>query len=254
MSDLARPSGGARGPRRPTGTVRTNHGPDGGGRGDTMPPTECAGKYQACRDAVCCDALYACFQRNGRLYQQCRPIAGGEDGHRPRQEGSRGECVDSEMWLCPRQRAQEVAPPAAPASRAMAAASHFAHALGPGINVMASNIRFHQISNIDLEGLAERVGHVRLCGDLLQDLMDWSNCPGLNWHPESEGAVTEEEAIEAVRVRLHADPNGLRRYKEAAEAVLAHGMRVVLNPLHKKVGPVSAAKRSESLPSPHVLC
>ena len=97
----------------------------------------CADNYQECDAAAstpCCTVLYGCFQRRGRMYHQCRP-------HLP------GACTDGDDWLCP-QRASDpplaTAPTAAPPHEL--AASRFVSALGPGINIMSSNIRWGQLS------------------------------------------------------------------------------------------------------------
>ena len=44
----------------------------------------------------------------------------------------------------------------------------FAQDLGPGVNIMATNIRFNQLDLADWHGLGKRVGHIRLCGDVLR--------------------------------------------------------------------------------------
>ena len=121
-----------------------------------MPPA-CAPKYEACSAVIpCCDALHGCFRRRGRIYQQCRPLPGNP-------------CVDDDTWLCPRH--PPPAPPVPPAGTHLAAAANFARRLGPGINIMSSNIRWGQLTRLDYLGLGRRVGHVRLCGDFLVNLL-----------------------------------------------------------------------------------
>ena len=96
---------------------------------------------------------------------------------------------------------------------------------------MSTNLRFGQLEALDWRGLGHRVGHIRLCGDLLQALIDWSTCPGDVWQPP-EG-LSEAEVVAAVHARLTRDP-GFVNYKRSARAVLRQGMRLVLNPMHKK--------------------
>ena len=112
-----------------------------------------------------------------------------------------------------------------------AVARGFAQSLGPGVNVMATNIRFNQLDDHDFAGLGHRVGHVRLCGDVLKGLINWSTCPGTSWRPPAN--ASDDDAIAMARERILADP-GFARYKRAAQLVLSSGLRLVLNPLHKK--------------------
>ena len=176
--------------------------------------SSCAAPYGQCNELPCCDALYACHQRNGRVYRQCRPYV--------------GNCVDG-TWLCPRK--PPPAPPTPPQPAQSNAAARFAESLGPGINLMSSNIRWSQLSRTDYIGLSARVGHVRLCGDGLVSLINWTNCPARNW--QADPALSEADAQAAARERIVSDP-AWRLFKAAAKAVLRHGMRLVLNPLHKK--------------------
>lgn len=178
----------------------------------------CAERYGQCNLSPCCDGLYGCFQRNGRSYRQCRPMLDKE------------ACNNLEAtWLCPEQAPASTSAAPLPASNALAA--RFARSLGPGINVMATNIRLSQVNSIDFEGLANRVGHVRLCGDLLRNMIDWSNCPG---RPLSFDNMTESQAQAEVHTRITSDP-GFNLFISAARKVLASGkLRLVLNPIHKK--------------------
>ena len=41
-----------------------------------------------------------------------------------------------------------------------------------------------------------RAEHVRLCGDLVENLIDWSTCPGRNWHPAHAASMSNGNGIE----------------------------------------------------------
>lgn len=165
------------------------------------------------------DALWGCFRRKGRQYRQCRPNS--------------FPCDDGPDWLCPRLVAPP--PPArSPLPAHLAAATRFADGLGPGVNVMATALRWGQLNDADFAGLAHRVGHVRLCGDILQSVVDWRYCPGRNWQPEAGATAMSEEQIQAqFHSRLVSDP-AFDLYRTAARTMLRHGLKLVLNPLHKK--------------------
>ena len=107
----------------------------------------------------------------------------------------------------------------------------FLRTLGPGINVMASTIRDDQLDDADWHGLGLRVGHIRLCGDVLKGLIDWTTCPGTAW--VALAGTPEAEVVAEARARIVGDP-GFARYKRAAQAVLRSGAQLVLNPLHWK--------------------
>ena len=55
-------------------------------------------------------------------------------------------------------------------------AQAFAASLGPGVNIMAANIRHDVLDEHDFIGLGHRIGHIRLCGDVLKGLINWSTC------------------------------------------------------------------------------
>lgn len=142
--------------------------------------------------------------------------------------------MDGGDWLCPREHQHRSPPPSAPLPPHQLAAASFVRALGAGINIMSSNIRWAQLTRADYAGLANRVGHVRLCGDFVETLIDWTSCPGRNWQPQHGAAgMSETDVQSAYRERLMADP-AFGMYKAAAAQLLAFGIRVVLNPLHKK--------------------
>lgn len=188
----------------------------------------CAANYQQCdaSSTPCCTVLYGCFQRRGRPYHQCRPYV-------------LSTCVDGDDWLCPRPSAvaagtSAAGPPSPPLPPHIRTAARFLSGLGPGVNIMSSNVRWVQLDYADYEGLAQRVGHVRLCGDLVENFVDWTTCPGRPWMPDGAASMSEGQLQDAFRARLLADP-GFGAYKTAAQRFLAQrDMRVVLNPLHKK--------------------
>ena len=68
-------------------------------------------------------------------------------------------------------------------------AADFLASAGPGINIMASNIRYHNLEAADWPGLAARVGHVRLCGDVIAPLVNFTTCPATRWRPRSDAAA-----------------------------------------------------------------
>ena len=115
------------------------------------------------------------------------------------------------------------------------AADFFARA-GPGINIMASNIRFGQLDSGDWDGLASRVGHVRLCGDVAAVLTNFSTCPATRWQPRPRG-----DPIAEARALMTADP-AFALFKRAATEALSSGLSVVLDPLHVGFGLVLDAE------------
>ena len=108
-------------------------------------------------------------------------------------------------------------------------AADFLARAGPGINIMASNIRYQQLQDGDWDGLASRVGHVRLCGDVAAALTNFSTCPATRWQPRSSSPITEAHA------RLAADP-AFTLYRDAALAAVSRGLHVVLDPFHVGFG------------------
>ena len=115
------------------------------------------------------------------------------------------------------------------------AADFFVRA-GPGINIMASNIRFGQLDSGDWDGLAARVGHVRLCGDVAAVLTNFSTCPATRWQPRPRG-----EPIAEAHALMTADP-AFALFKRAATDALSSGLSVVLDPLHVGFGLVLDAE------------
>ena len=110
-------------------------------------------------------------------------------------------------------------------------AQAFAASLGPGVNIMAANIRHDVLDEHDFIGLGHRIGHIRLCGDVLKGLINWSTCPGTSWRPPAN--ASDDEAIDLARERIVSDP-GFTSYVRAARRVLRAGLKLVLNPLHWK--------------------
>ena len=116
----------------------------------------------------------------------------------------------------------------------MAGSHAFVRALGPGINIMASVLRYDQLEAADWHGLARRVGHVRLGGWLVEPLMDWSACPA-----RTRTGIPDDVARDMILNGSGADPDpraalAFARFKRAAENALVAGLRVVLNPFHKR--------------------
>ena len=81
-----------------------------------------------------------------------------------------------------------------------ARAHNFSRALGPGINIIPSVVRWDTLESTDWQGLSTRVRHVRLCGDLVRSLVDWTACPGRNWAP-AHGSTEAQAQAQARAVR-----------------------------------------------------
>lgn len=107
-------------------------------------------------------------------------------------------------------------------------AADFLSRAGAGINIVASTIRFGQLDSGDWDGLASRVGHVRLCGDVAAALTNFSTCPATRWQPRIN-PIAEAHAL------LTTDPT-FRLYKQAATDAMSRGLSVVLDPLHMGFG------------------
>lgn len=124
----------------------------------------------------------------------------------------------------------------------------FATTLGHGINV-APHAR---ITSEEWSGLARRVDHVRLCGDVVSALINWSSCPG-----ETIGASGLRDDAHVVRM-LRRQP-GYTDFVAAAQEALRAGLRLVLNPMHRLLtlevrGRTHSTRtfgRSELLKNPH---
>ena len=106
-------------------------------------------------------------------------------------------------------------------------AQAFAASLGPGVNIMAANIRHDVLDEHDFIGLGHRIGHggTVTCS---RGLINWSACPGTSWRPPANAG--DDEAIDLARERIVSDPG----YVRAARRVLRAGLKLVLNPLHWK--------------------
>lgn len=93
--------------------------------------------------------------------------------------------------------------------------------LGHGINIMTTALPF--LTTEDWLGLAQRVQHVRLCGSVVEPLINWSTCP----------AATKEFQSDAEAVRLLRRSRFMHELKEAAEAARRAGLKSVINPMHR---------------------
>ena len=91
----------------------------------------------------------------------------------------------------------------------------------------------------DWDGLASRVGHVRLCGDVAAVLTNFSTCPATRWQPLPPGTVSS--SIAEAHALMTADPT-FALYKQAAADALSSGLSVVLDPLHVGFGLVLDAE------------
>ena len=78
--------------------------------------------------------------------------------------------------------------------------------LGGGVGIMTAAVsRMH---TEDWDGLAKRVGHIRLCGSVVEPLIDWSQCPGATRQFDSN-----TQAVHLLRRSAH-----FVRFKAAASA------------------------------------
>lgn len=104
-----------------------------------------------------------------------------------------------------------------------ATTDHRAHTvlrhLGSGVGVMSAASSLLEAD--DWSGLAARVGHVRLCGAVVEPLIDWHTCPG-----STRRFDDDTKAVSAIRSSRH-----FLRFKAAAEAARATGLGLVLNPM-----------------------
>ena len=93
--------------------------------------------------------------------------------------------------------------------------------LGHGVNIMTTALS--ALSAIDYQGLAQRVQHVRLCGSVVEPLIDWSVCPGATRH-----FANDAEAVSSLRRSRH-----MRELKAAVMAAQRVGLPAVINPMHR---------------------
>ena len=94
--------------------------------------------------------------------------------------------------------------------------------LGRGINIMTTALT--QLTSEDFLGLASRrVGHVRLCGSVVEPLINWSTCPG-----STRNFSSDADAIHVLRRSKF-----MRELKSAALAARAANLSAVINPMHR---------------------
>ena len=93
--------------------------------------------------------------------------------------------------------------------------------LGSGVNLMAAAQQ--SLGPTDYQGLSQRVGHVRLCGGIVEPLIDWSTCPG-----STRSFRNDSHAVASLRAH-----HSFQKFKTAATEALHAGLGLVLNPLHK---------------------
>lgn len=100
-------------------------------------------------------------------------------------------------------------------------ASSVLRRLGSGVGILSAALP--RLTPEDYIGLAARVGHVRLCGNIIEPLIDWSTCPGSTHH-----FVDDSDAVAAIRRTRQ-----FARFKSAATAARDAGLGLVLNPMHQ---------------------
>ena len=93
--------------------------------------------------------------------------------------------------------------------------------LGTGVGILSAAAP--SLTDEDWSGLSKRVGHVRLCGGIVEPLIDWSTCPGATRRFKNDSL-----AVATLRRSRH-----FTRFKASAEAARRAGLAVVLNPMHK---------------------
>lgn len=93
--------------------------------------------------------------------------------------------------------------------------------LGSGVSIMTAALT--RMRTEDWDGLAHRVGHVRVCGSVVEPLIDWSLCPGATRRFDSD-----TQAVDLLRRSVH-----FERFKAAASAAQQAGLAIVLNPMQQ---------------------
>ena len=110
--------------------------------------------------------------------------------------------------------------------------------MGRGININPWSL--HRLTAEDYIGLAKRgVGHVRLGGNIAEPLQDWTTCPASTKTLRHLGG-NDSMARYAIINSLGKDPTpmgkaGFKMLKQAAADAVAAGLKVVLNPFHRRL-------------------
>lgn len=118
-------------------------------------------------------------------------------------------------------RSPRVAPRPASMTQLNSHAATVMNRLGNGVGILAA-AALH-MTDEDWTGLAARVDHVRLCGSLVEPLIDWSKCPGA-----TRQFTNDAHAVRVLRRSMH-----FTRFKVAAVAAQRAGLRLVLNPMSR---------------------
>ena len=114
----------------------------------------------------------------------------------------------------------------------------FKRSMGRGININPWSL--HRLTPEDYIGLAKRgVGHVRLGGNIAEPLQDWTTCPASTKTLRHLGG-NDSMARYAIINSLGKDPTpmgkaGFKMLKQAATDAVAAGLKVVLNPFHRRL-------------------
>ena len=114
----------------------------------------------------------------------------------------------------------------------------FKRSMGRGININPWSL--HRLTAEDYVGLAKRgVGHVRLGGNIAEPLQDWTTCPASTKSVRQLGG-NDSMARHAIINSLGKDPTpmgkaGFKMLKQAAADAVAAGLKVVLNPFHRRL-------------------
>ena len=114
----------------------------------------------------------------------------------------------------------------------------FKRSMGRGININPWSL--HRLTPEDYIGLAKRgVGHVRLGGNIAEPLQDWTTCPASTKTLRHLGG-NDSMARYAIINSLGKDPTpmgkaGFKMLKQAAADAVAAGLKVVLNPFHRRL-------------------
>ena len=110
--------------------------------------------------------------------------------------------------------------------------------MGRGININPWSL--HRLTRDDYIGMRKRgVGHVRLGGNVAEPLQDWTTCPASTKTLKHLGG-NDTMARQAIINSLGKDPTpmgkaGFRMLKQAATDAVAAGLKVVLDPFHRRL-------------------
>ena len=173
--------------------------------------------------------------KQGQQLDEDGPGGQGEQNHERRKEQSKQELSEQERIEKSSERDRERRE-----LMEMTSAQRFVHGMGNGVNInpsvtnLVGKLDFGLLHRPTLSGQLP-LGHVRLNGNIVEPLQDWSTCPATTKTVQMMGGSDETAAFHILH-GMGKDPvsTHFSDLKAAAVHALNAGLHVVLNPLHRR--------------------